>query len=78
MWSNEEVLLGEGGFDLASIPAIELGVPKMGDDAAAAAAAGMPETLFGHTLVETGSYEPARHESLEGLFDFEDMIANGF
>jgi hypothetical protein len=82
MWTtaNEDILLGEE-FDLASIPAIELGLSKMSEEGAGQENGNV---VFGHVVGIQGSYQDdqqphARHESLEGLFDFEDMIAtNGY
>jgi len=74
MWfgTGEEVILEN--FDLASIPAIEIPCSKVAEPNTAAPTAG--ETIFGHTLVDSGVYEPPRHESLDGLLDFQDMMAS--
>jgi hypothetical protein len=89
--ANEDILFEE--FDLASIPAIEIGLSKMSEEAVGVGVGvgvvGQEENgnvVFGHVVGTLGSsyqdeqLQPhARHESLEGLFDFEDMIAsNGY
>lgn len=70
MWTNAGDGLLMEGFDLDSIPPIELGLSK-GDE--------VQDDVNNALFVDAPQGCYARHESLEGLFDFEDMMAsNGF
>jgi len=78
-----EMLIGED-FDLASIPPIELGLSKMGgDDLQLGGSAFDGTTLVDepyhhhHHHHHHANHDHARHESLDGLFGYEEMMAAG-
>jgi len=86
MWpSNSDMLLGDD-FDLNSIPPIELGLPKFGEDmslreiAAASSSAMGPtgyEHGFGQGLEDTQYHDDS--QGLNGMLGFDEMMAgHGF
>lgn len=85
MWSNSaDSMLLVDDFDLNAIPAIELGLPKFGEDvsvgemAAGASAGGAVTTGVGGYSEEFGqALEEGRFD--EALFGFDEMMAgHGF
>jgi hypothetical protein len=79
MWpGNTELLLGND-FDLGSIPPIELGVPKIGNNMGMTESVGALE--FGHEFSQAleGHHFSDDGQNLDGLLGFDDMMAgHGF
>ncbi|EGO04065.1 hypothetical protein SERLA73DRAFT_84266 [Serpula lacrymans var. lacrymans S7.3] len=82
-WGGSGDMLLNDDFDLNSIPAIELGLPKFGDDMSQLVAS-LPSTSY-HVDYQD-PFNHAHHygdntqnqEPYEQLFDLSDMIAHGF
>jgi hypothetical protein len=74
--SGAEILLGDD-FDINSIPPIELGLSKTGEDSGAQLAGAEYEQEFGQILDESQFHHERQH--VDGLYNFEEMMAgHGF